>query len=127
MKKILIIIVILFSYLITKELLDNRPFKFEKYKNNKQLDTALAKQFPVGSDIREAITMLEKSGAKCEDRSHDEDMPNELKKYKKVYRCKYGSGWLTLHMLESYTIWLMGDENYKVIHNDSERVKGIII
>ncbi|AIL64839.1 hypothetical protein NOVO_02220 [Rickettsiales bacterium Ac37b] len=127
MKKILIIIIILFSYLIAKELLDNRPFKFEKYKNNKQLDAALAKQFPVGSDIREAITVLEKSGAKCEERSKSTFITNEYDKYDLIYWCEYESGWFSLHLLEFYTMWLMGDKNYKLMHIGGEVTKGIVI
>ncbi|AIL64840.1 hypothetical protein NOVO_02225 [Rickettsiales bacterium Ac37b] len=127
MKKILIIIAILFSYLIAKELLDNRPFKFEKYKNNKQLDTALSKQFPAGSDIKEIISILEYSGARCKDRSQEDDLQKEVEKYGLVYWCKYESGFLTLHMLESYIIWIMGNKNYKLMYIGGERIKGIVI
>ncbi|AIL64473.1 hypothetical protein NOVO_00310 [Rickettsiales bacterium Ac37b] len=127
MKKFLIVLAILISYLIAKELFDNRPFKFEKYKTYEELNTALKKEFPLDSDMREVIKVLEESGAKCEDRSQHESLPNDLKKYDVLYRCEYDSGVFTLHMLESYTIWVKGNKAYKLTNISGIRIKGIVI
>ncbi|AIL64471.1 hypothetical protein NOVO_00300 [Rickettsiales bacterium Ac37b] len=127
LKKFLIIIALLFSYLIAKELFDNRPFKFEKYKTYEELNTALKKEFPLDSDMREVIKVLEESGAKCEDRSQEKIMKEELKKYGLIYYCKYGSRMLTLHLLESYTIWVKGNKDYQLLRISGFRTKGIVI
>ncbi|MFV9875544.1 MAG: hypothetical protein AB8U25_04000 [Rickettsiales endosymbiont of Dermacentor nuttalli] len=71
---------------------DNRPFKFEKYRIYEELNTALKKEFPVGSDIKKIISILEKSGARCKDRSHEEVMKEEVEIYGLVYWCEYENG-----------------------------------
>ncbi|MHC0448816.1 MAG: hypothetical protein ACRY3E_01810 [Candidatus Lariskella arthropodorum] len=103
-------------YLYAKELLDTRPIQFERYKDGKEFKADLQKKFPLGSDMREMMKLFEQSGAKCKDRSGEEDMPNSMKKYDIIYRCKYSSDWISFDPLGGYAIWFMGDKNYKLLY-----------
>ncbi|WP_339051775.1 hypothetical protein [Candidatus Lariskella endosymbiont of Epinotia ramella] len=116
MKKFLIFIAVFFLYLYAKELLDTRPIQFERYKDSDQFDADLQKKFPLGSDMREMMKLFEQSGAKCEDRSGEEQLKEEVEKYGLVYWCKYSSDWLSFDPLGGYIIWIMGDKNYKLLY-----------
>ncbi|WP_339051944.1 hypothetical protein [Candidatus Lariskella endosymbiont of Epinotia ramella] len=115
MKKFLIVIAVFFSYLYAKELLDTRPIQFERYKDSDQFDADLQKKFPLGSDMREMMKLFEQSGARCKDRSNEEDMTRDMKKYDVIYWCKYSSDWISFDPLGGYKIWFMGDKNYKLL------------
>ncbi|AIL64487.1 hypothetical protein NOVO_00380 [Rickettsiales bacterium Ac37b] len=127
MKKFLIVLAILISYLFAKDWLDDRPFKFERYKDDKQFDAALIKQFPLGSDMKEMIKLFEQSGAECADRSHEEDKPKEYQKYDIYYWCKYNSDWLSFDPLGVYEIWFLGDKNYKLMHISGSTYPAFVI
>ncbi|WP_339051776.1 hypothetical protein [Candidatus Lariskella endosymbiont of Epinotia ramella] len=116
MKKFLIFIAVFFLYLYAKELLDTRPIQFERYKDSDQFDADLQKKFPLGSDMREMMKLFEQSGAKCEDRSGEEQLQKEVEKYGLVYWCKYNSDLLSFDPLGVYQIWFMGDQNYKLLY-----------
>ncbi|MHC0449215.1 MAG: hypothetical protein ACRY3E_03865 [Candidatus Lariskella arthropodorum] len=116
MKKFLIVIAVFFSYLYAKELLDTRPIQFERYKDGKEFDADLQKKFPLGSDMREMMKLFEQSGAKCEDRSGEEQLKKEVEKYGLVYWCEYDNDWLSFDPLGGYIIWIMGDKNYKLLY-----------
>ncbi|MHC0448817.1 MAG: hypothetical protein ACRY3E_01815 [Candidatus Lariskella arthropodorum] len=115
MKKFLIAIAVFFLYLYAKELLDTRPIQFERYKDSDQFDADLQKKFPLGSDMREMMKLFEQSGAKCKDRSGEEQLKEEVEKYGLVYWCEYDSDWLSFDPLGGYIIWIMGDKNYKLL------------
>ncbi|WP_339041157.1 hypothetical protein [Candidatus Lariskella endosymbiont of Hedychridium roseum] len=116
MKKFLIVIAVFFLYLYAKEWLDTRPIQFERYKDSDQFDADLQKKFPLGSDMREMMKLFEQSGAKCEDRSGEEQLKEEVEKYGLVYWCKYSSDWLSFDPLGGYIMWVMGDKHYKLLH-----------
>ncbi|WP_339051947.1 hypothetical protein [Candidatus Lariskella endosymbiont of Epinotia ramella] len=116
MKKFLMAIAVFFLYLYAKELIDTRPIQFERYKDGKEFKADLQKKFPLGSDMREMMKLFEQSGAKCEDRSGEEQLKEEVEKYGLVYWCKYSSDWLSFDPLGGYIIWIMGDKNYKLLY-----------
>ncbi|AIL66137.1 hypothetical protein NOVO_09115 (plasmid) [Rickettsiales bacterium Ac37b] len=131
MKRFLIVIAtlisILIAYIFIKDWLDNRPLKFESYKNREEFNTVLKTQFPLGSDIREMMKLFEQSGARCKDRSGEEDMSHDMKKYDIIYWCEYESGWLSLPPFQVYEIWFMGDKNHKLIEIFGSTYTGFVI
>jgi hypothetical protein len=105
------IIFAIFAAWVIRELTDNRPVKFEKYKTSEELKAFLDKQYPIGSDAEKAFNDFKKSGTYCKNFSP----PNIELNIKTLMRCVYSSGWLSLNPLVDYIIVLSSDHNNKIV------------
>lgn len=99
--------------LFLKDLFDNRPFKFERYKDSKQLEIALKNKFPAGTNMDDVKLILEESGAKCRDVSKLETLPNDFKQYDGVYWCKYYAELFSINPLANYTVVFYSNDKQK--------------
>ncbi len=117
-----LVVVLLIGKIVFKELFDNRPFKFEKYKTDEQLEEATRLKFPVGSDMNQVVYDLEKSGADCYRYKY-----SEPEKYGVEIGCNYITSLFSLHPLEAYGIGLYGDKNHKLVKLGAHRVSGLML
>ena len=109
--------------------LDNRQFQFEKYRTQDSFEEAIVKQFPLRSNIEDTLNTLTLSGAKCEIYDHRNDKEWDREKYNREYLvyCGYSTGWFSLYPLEFYRISIHADRDLKIIHQWTERTKGLVI
>lgn len=114
------------TWIFLEDLFDNRPFKFENYKDSKQLEIALKNKFPAGTNMNDVKLILEESGAKCEDVSKDKNLPNVFKKYDRLYWCEYSTGWFSTYPLTSYTVVLYSNDKQKFEHLWTEVIRGFV-
>ena len=114
---------LLIGKIIFQELFDNRPFKFEKYKTNEQLDEAAKLKFPVGSDLNYIKNILEKSGAKCYTFKTNEGSKN----HENIVSCTYNTSLFSLHLLERYRVSPIVDKDNKLIDLETLRTSGLML
>lgn len=117
-----VVIIILVGKIVFKELFDDRPFRFEEYKTDEQLEEAAKLKFPVGRDLDQIICDLEKSGADCDMR-----VPYQPKKYEIIAECRYMTSLFSLHPIENYEIWLYGDKSHKLGKLGARRLSGFML
>jgi hypothetical protein len=121
-----LVIVLLIGKIVFKELFDNRPFKFEKYKTSEQLEAAAKLRFPIGSDLDLVVNDLEKSGADCYIYKHDKlDKCENIAEYD--VECEYITSLFSLHPLEDYSVWSSGDKGHKLAKLGAQRVSGLML
>jgi hypothetical protein len=111
------IIFAIFAAWVIRELTDNRPVKFEKYKTSKELKAFLDKQYPIGSDAEKAFNDLKKSGADCENVSKKKGIPNDLLQYDYVGWCNYTDSFFSWPPLMSNNITILGNKEKIIIKN----------
>lgn len=116
-----VVLVLLIGKLILPEIFDNRPFKFEKYKTDEQLEEAIKRRFPVGSDFNYAVSMFEKSSSEC-------------RLYKPSNRlidiglaCTYSTKIISLHPLEWYEVGIDGNKDGEIVDVRARRISGLIL
>ena len=114
-KWLFIIIATIYGILWCLDKFDRRPIRFFDYKNDGDLNSYLQNKFPVGSNVDEAITQMNKSGATCENRTKHSVLATDLNKYDLVYTCEYTSNLFTLHLIRNYRIFVIGDKDGKLI------------
>ncbi len=114
------LIALLVIKIISQELFDSRPFRFETYRNGKQLDEAAKARFLLGSNVDKIISDLQKSGAICS--------INKLHRETKLQvTCEYNSSLISLHPLEWYVIWIDADKEHRLIELSTHRVSGLTL
>ena len=116
-----VLCVILIVKITIKEMFDNRPFKFEKYKTEENLEEAVKVYFPVDSDLDRSILELEKSGARCHNIGLD-----VTEHYKALVSCEYKTINFTKLNLLYYEIGLYADINRKLIKIDARRFYDVL-
>lgn len=105
----ILIFLILAIHITIQEFFDHRPFQFEKYKNDRELQKAAQFYFPIGSNINMVINKFEKSGAKC---SQD---TITLKYHVTLTRCSYLTNFLSFHPNLLYQMLIYADKSNKLI------------
>ena len=111
---------VLIGKIIIQESFDNRPFKFEKYKTDEELEEAAKLRFPVGTKLDQISSELEKSGAKC----HSFKPSDQPDNYEIIMDCEYNTNLISLHFFERYGIGLAGDKDHKLIELEAQRISG---
>ncbi|CAL7964045.1 conserved hypothetical protein [Gammaproteobacteria bacterium] len=109
------IILLTFGKMLFEEFFDTRPFRFEKYKTEEELEAVAKLRFPVGTDMAYAKKILEESGAEC-------------RKYNPPYAgycCEYNTYILTFHPFECYKVWLDIDSGNKLIEVGAQKFSGV--
>jgi hypothetical protein len=109
---------LIFGKMLFKEFFDTRPFKFEKYKTEEELEAAARLKFSVGTDMAYARKVLETSGAECKDYRYPSSSP-------KGNYCQYDTYILTFYPFERYEIWLYADSDNKLIEVGAQRFSGV--
>jgi hypothetical protein len=118
------IIFAIFAAWVIRELTDNRPVKFEKYKTSKELKAFLDKQYPIGSDAEKAFNDLKKSGAYCENVSKKKGIPNDLLQYDYVGACDYTDSFFSWPPLMINSITILGTKDKKIIEIYGDKFSG---
>jgi hypothetical protein len=108
------IIFAIFAAWVIRELTDNRPVKFEKYKTSKELKAFLDKQYPIGSDAEKAFNDLKKSGADCEDLSN-KNRAHSLLKYDYVGWCEYRDSFFSCPPLMKNRVAIIGNKEKEIL------------
>ena len=112
---------IVISKIAIIELFNNKPFKFEKYRTEEELERAVKDAFPIGSDLDKSIKLLEKSGAEC-------NVFDDKASYESVVNCEYTTDFISLNPLESYRVALVARLGHKkIIGLGTHRVSGLIL
>jgi hypothetical protein len=131
MKKIFkwigLIILLVYTVALVMDKLDKRPFRFEKFKTEEELEVFLYAKYPTGSDVDSIVTLIRDAGAKCDIVTKQQGIPFELKKYEYVVWCEYFTGWFSFHPLENYMVIILGNKDRKIINILTGRTKGIVI
>jgi hypothetical protein len=117
------IIFAIFAAWVIRELTDNRPVKFEKYKTSKELKAFLDKQYPIGSDVEKAFNDLKKSGAYCRDLSN-KNRAHSLLKYDYVGACDYRDSFFPWPPLMINSITILGTKDKKIIEIYGDKFSG---
>lgn len=109
--------------IVGQEVFDNRPFKFEKYRSNKQLEEAARLKFSIGSNVDKIVDELKKSGAEC----YTFNPSDSSKPYEIIISCEYNAKFISLHPFEWYRIALCIDKDHKLIELETHRVEGLTL
>ena len=82
MKKIFkwigLIILLVYTVALVMDKLDKRPFRFEKFKTEEELEVFLYAKYPTGSDVDSIVTLIRDAGAKCDIVTKQQGIPFEL-------------------------------------------------
>jgi len=118
MKKLKILLLILFGYLSLDYIYTYyiANFRFEKFSNYEEIKNYLDKNY-IGKDANELKALMEKAGAKCE-LAQAETWKNWSSKYansKLCYYCNYTSSLLGINSLKSYGMDILVDDNNKIL------------
>jgi hypothetical protein len=116
------VIGLLIGKIIIPELFDNRPFKFEKYKTEEQLEKTIRFKFPVGSALDKIKSNLEQSGAECL-MYIPSDMYRSMNREIVLY-CKYNTSLFSLYPFEDYRVWVDGNKNHEFTELKVRRISG---
>lgn len=113
---------LLIAIITARELFDNRPFKFEQYRLDEELEAVARVSFPIGSNVYDIENALKKSGAECNSyKSFSEDCEITI-------ICDYYTSLISLRPLgEHYEIALCGDEGGKLIKLGARRISGLLM
>lgn len=114
----IILLIIFILFVLIREILDDRPIKFEYYKNNGAFEHAMQERFPVGSDVDEAIAILVKSDIEGIGIHHIVNKADQQRwniKEGTVYFCYYYARIVSFSPLAKYAIEFVADKERKIL------------
>jgi hypothetical protein len=126
-KWILLIVFTAYIGVLIMDKFDKRPIRFEDFKTSEELESFLYKKYPIGSDVDKIKKMMLEGGAKCEMIRSMDRKSNITQMHDFSIYCKYSTGLISFHPLESYEISIFSTKENKLTDIYAIRSKGIII
>ncbi len=136
-KKIIIslilgIILLFVARSIKLHFFDDRPIKFEFYngeiESSKAFEKEIIRMFPVGTNVYDAIKVIEQSGAKCKTRSIKKgEYPYKRPMASHITGCHYTAYFFSVDPIINYYIDLQSDKNNLIIYFDAGAIGGAFV
>lgn len=125
---LILLVVVLISFLVIRDMNDNRPIQFESYKQHEAFKNAIQERFPLGSNIDDAIEVMVRSGIdeirfhfvkngvlKGPDKLSQDTWTRAEGAYYEVF-CFYETSIMSMSMGAEYVVQLAADQERRLIH-----------